>query len=175
MLNINKSTFYRHYEFIGELETEIKKEMAHKIFDELVNGAFTSVIDRTYLTRCLNWMNALSKGERKIISSPDEILFDEYSKCCYGYFKEYIKDPVVMLYTICTSYLAIRIFAVPTLGDESKLKFGVAMMKIFVHGFDNYQEEYAKNHPNGLTMEDFELLDPANKDLEEIKDIFLGN
>ena len=171
MVNINKSTFYRHYEYLGDLEKDIKKEMAKRLFDDLVNGTLSMTIDEEYLTRGLEWMNHLSKGERMIISSRDQVLFDEYSKCCYEYFKLYIKDPVAMVYTICTSYLAIRIFAGSGLSDQGKIKFGAGMMKIFIQGFDHYQEEVSKNYPDGFTLSDF--TPRSKEDLKIITDILV--
>ena len=76
-----------------------------------------------------------------------------------------------MVYTICTSYLAIRIFAGSGLSDQGKIKFGTGMMKIFIQGFDHYQEEVSKNYPDGFTLSDF--TPRSKEDLKIITDILV--
>lgn len=175
MVNINKSTFYRHYEYLGQLETQIKQEMAHRIFDELIQGSMNSTIDREYLSKCLDWINNLTPAERMIVDSRDEILFDEYRKVCFNYFQNYIKDPVVILYTIYNSYLALRVFCGNLLSEGNKLKYVVAIMKIFTAGFDEYQKEYQKDEKTALTIEDMYQKEDDEQTLKEIQEIIFGN
>lgn len=103
--NINKSTFYRYYTYIEELEDELIIQLAEKIYTESRNGGRENFVENYFYV----YEQVLTPEEKALFRKHPHKITDSLVRIALSHFKAEHPDPnqQLILYIIATGCIAL--------------------------------------------------------------------
>lgn len=103
--NINKSTFYRYYTYIEELEDELITQLAEKIYIESTNGGHDNFVKNYYYV----YEQVLTPEEKALFRKHPHKITDSLVQIALSHFKKKYPDlnQQLILYIIATGCIAL--------------------------------------------------------------------
>ena len=103
--NINKSTFYRYYTYIEELEDELITQLAEKIYIKSHNGGYDNFVENYFYV----YEQVLTPEEKTLFRKHPHKITDSLVRIALSHFKDEYPDPnkQLILYIIATGCIAL--------------------------------------------------------------------